>query len=385
MRSIGGSEKGARGGNRVSPARPSRRRGRWYDGAARAGGARGALRPRRRRTWADARGRGRRDRGPDRPQRRRQVDDVARDRRPRAHGGRRGAARRPLSQRRAAGGDRPGGDLARAGGQAHLRGLQRRGEPPARPGCQARQRCRGGARGRLRALPDARRDAPPPRGCALGRTAAAARDRPCAGRGPRPAPARRALARARAEPRRARLRRPGLDSRARGHRPARGAARAAHGRVRRPHLRARQRRAADDPHPGRRRRHGSHDRGVPEVSLLAAVDAQTLVDAVGLGAVYALMAVGIGLVFGVLRLVNFAYGQLVMAGAYTLAFTSSWPAAASVAACVLVVLALSTAMDLAVFRPLRGQSPAVMLVTTFALAFLLQSIALILDLRDDTI
>jgi branched-chain amino acid transport system permease protein len=121
------------------------------------------------------------------------------------------------------------------------------------------------------------------------------------------------------------------------------------------------------------------------MSPLAVVDAQTIVDAIGLGAVYALMAVGIGLVFGVLRLVNFAYGQLVMAGAYTLAFTSSWPTAASVAACVVVVLALSTAMDLGVFRPLRGQSPAVMLVTTFALAFLLQSIALILDLRDDTI
>ena len=55
---------------------------------------------------------------------------------------------------------------------------------------------------------------------------------------------------------------------------------------------------------------------------LAVVDAQTLVDAVGLGAVYALMAVGIEVVFGVLRLVNFAYGQLIMAGAYTLAFTS---------------------------------------------------------------
>jgi branched-chain amino acid transport system permease protein len=121
------------------------------------------------------------------------------------------------------------------------------------------------------------------------------------------------------------------------------------------------------------------------MSVLAVVDAQTIVDAIGLGAVYALMAVGIGLVFGVLRLVNFAYGQLVMAGAYTLAFTSSWPAALSIAACVVVVLALSTAMDFAVFRPLRGQSPAVMLVTTFALAFLLQSIALILDLRDDTI
>ena len=44
----------------------------------------------------------------------------------------------------------------------------------------------------------------------------------------------------------------------------------------------------------------------------------------GLGAVYALMAVGIGLVFGVLRLVNFAYGQLIMAGAYALAFASQW-------------------------------------------------------------
>src|SRR5205085_1155831 len=98
---------------------------------------------------------------------------------------------------------------------------------------------------------------------------------------------------------------------------------------------------------------------------------------------YALMAVGIGLVFGVLRLVNFAYGQLVMAGAYTLAFTSAWPVAGSIAACFAVVVALSLAMDRVVFRPLRGQSPAVMLVTTFAIAFLLQAVALIVDLRNN--
>jgi branched-chain amino acid transport system permease protein len=118
---------------------------------------------------------------------------------------------------------------------------------------------------------------------------------------------------------------------------------------------------------------------------LAVVDAQTLVDAVGLGAVYALMAVGIGLVFGMLRLVNFAYGQLIMAGAYTLAFTSGWPVAGSVLACFAVVIALSFLMDGVVFRPLRTQSPAVMLVTTFAVAFLLQAVALILDIRDGTI
>src|ERR687891_1594802 len=89
------------------------------------------------------------------------------------------------------------------------------------------------------------------------------------------------------------------------------------------------------------------------------------------------MAVGIGLVFGVLRLINFAYGQLIMAGAYTLAFTATWPVVASVVTCFAVVIALTMAMERAVFRPLRTQSPAVMLVTTFAVAFLLQSVALL--------
>jgi branched-chain amino acid transport system permease protein len=109
------------------------------------------------------------------------------------------------------------------------------------------------------------------------------------------------------------------------------------------------------------------------------IDWQTLADAAALGGVYALMAVGIGLVFGVLRLVNFAYGQLIMAGAYALAFSSQWdwPRWAGILFCFAVVLALSVAMDRLVFRPLRTQSPAVMLVATFAVSFLLQSIALL--------
>ena len=51
------------------------------------------------------------------------------------------------------------------------------------------------------------------------------------------------------------------------------------------------------------------------------IHVQNIIDAIGLGAVFALIAVGIGLVFGVLRLINFAYGQLIMLAAYTLAFT----------------------------------------------------------------
>ena len=112
---------------------------------------------------------------------------------------------------------------------------------------------------------------------------------------------------------------------------------------------------------------------------LLGVSWQVIVDSIGLGAVYALMAVGIGLVFGVLRLVNFAYGQLIMAGAYALAFASQWdwPIWAGIGFCFAVVIALSLAMERVVFRPLRTQSPAVMLVATFAVAFLLQSIALL--------
>ena len=113
--------------------------------------------------------------------------------------------------------------------------------------------------------------------------------------------------------------------------------------------------------------------------LRDAVDLQVQADAIGLGAIFALMAVGIGLVFGVLRLVNFAYGQLIMAGGFALAFASErgWPVAAGIALCFAVVVVLSLAMERVVFRPLRGQSPAVMLTATFAIAFLLQSIALL--------
>lgn len=121
--------------------------------------------------------------------------------------------------------------------------------------------------------------------------------------------------------------------------------------------------------------------------VVGVVDAQTFVDAIGLGAVYALMAVGIGLVFGVLRLVNFAYGQLIMAGAYALAFSSDqdWPVLPGILFCFAVVLGLSFALERLVFRPLRTHSEAVMLVTTFAVAFVLQSVALVVDVRDGTI
>jgi len=104
---------------------------------------------------------------------------------------------------------------------------------------------------------------------------------------------------------------------------------------------------------------------------------QSLIDGIGLGSIYAVVAVGIGLVFGVMRLVNFAYGELITAGGYTLALLSNAPAIVAIIACFAVVVALALVQERVAFRPLRGASPATMLITTFAVSFLLQNIYLL--------
>lgn len=104
---------------------------------------------------------------------------------------------------------------------------------------------------------------------------------------------------------------------------------------------------------------------------------QSLVDAIGLGSIYGLVAVGIGLVFGVMRLVNFAYGELVTAGGYTLAYLNGQKPVVAILACFAVVIALALLQERVAFRPLRDASPATMLVATFAVSFLLQAIYLL--------
>jgi len=99
---------------------------------------------------------------------------------------------------------------------------------------------------------------------------------------------------------------------------------------------------------------------------------QLLIDATALGAMLALVAMGIALVFGVMRLVNFAYGELITVGAYTLVLTKGWPILLRVLAAFVVVIASSLLMEF-VFRPLRRATAATMLVATFAVSFLLQN------------
>lgn len=104
---------------------------------------------------------------------------------------------------------------------------------------------------------------------------------------------------------------------------------------------------------------------------------QYLIDGLALGALYALVAIGIALVFGVMRLINFAQGELITAGAYSLWLTRDLPLVASIVICFLVCIVLAVLMQAVAFRPLRNAAPATTLVATFAVAFALEAVWLI--------
>jgi branched-chain amino acid transport system permease protein len=101
---------------------------------------------------------------------------------------------------------------------------------------------------------------------------------------------------------------------------------------------------------------------------------QTILDGLALGALYALVAVGLALVFGVMRLINFAQGELITAGAYSLALTNSLPLVASIIICFIVCIGLALLLELVAFRRLRGADPMTSLVTTFAVALTLEAV-----------
>lgn len=104
---------------------------------------------------------------------------------------------------------------------------------------------------------------------------------------------------------------------------------------------------------------------------------QYVVDALSLGSLYALFALGIALVFGVMRLINFAHGELIMVGGYALVLLADLPGAAKIALMAVVVVSLGLAMERTAFRPIRGADPETLLVASFAASFLLQSLAIL--------
>jgi branched-chain amino acid transport system permease protein len=107
---------------------------------------------------------------------------------------------------------------------------------------------------------------------------------------------------------------------------------------------------------------------------------QFLINALSLGGLYALMALGLALVYSILRLVNFAYGELVMVGGYSLLVLGAGPLPWLIVAMLSVLMAViaSLLLERVAFRPVRNASPNTMLITSFAVSALLQNGALLL-------
>jgi branched-chain amino acid transport system permease protein len=102
---------------------------------------------------------------------------------------------------------------------------------------------------------------------------------------------------------------------------------------------------------------------------------QQLINAIALGGVYALLALGLAIVFSIMGLVNFAHGEIMTLGGYAMFFvTVQFGAPLPVVFLAAIVTAMVTAllMERIAFRPVRGSSVATMLLTSFAVSVILQ-------------
>lgn len=101
---------------------------------------------------------------------------------------------------------------------------------------------------------------------------------------------------------------------------------------------------------------------------------QFLVDAASLGSFYAMLALGLALLFGVMGIMNFAYGELVMIGAFALWALQGQHWLLSIIGVVAATALASLAQDRIAFRPVRTADMTTMLVTAFALSIFLQNV-----------
>ncbi len=103
---------------------------------------------------------------------------------------------------------------------------------------------------------------------------------------------------------------------------------------------------------------------------------QEIVDGLGVGSTYALLALGLAIIFGVMHLVNFAHGELITVGAYVIYGLSTRSVPWWAMAPVVILAAALTAMltERVAFRRVRGSSEFTMLLTSFGLAIVIQAL-----------
>ena len=110
------------------------------------------------------------------------------------------------------------------------------------------------------------------------------------------------------------------------------------------------------------------------------INLEFIINTLSLGSLYAMLALGLVIVYGILRLVNFAYGELIMVGGYVMFLLTTFTPLPWLVVSLLAIVAgmlASLFTELVAFRPVREKSLTAMLVTSFAVSTLLQNAALL--------
>lgn len=111
---------------------------------------------------------------------------------------------------------------------------------------------------------------------------------------------------------------------------------------------------------------------------------QSVINGLNQGAIYALIALGYTMVYGIIRMINFAHGDFIMVGAYTLFYTIplminvGMPAWLAVIAAVVVCVVVGITVEIVAYRPVRGQGSMTALITALAMSLFLENLAMVL-------
>ena len=105
------------------------------------------------------------------------------------------------------------------------------------------------------------------------------------------------------------------------------------------------------------------------------------ISGISLGSIYAIIALGYTMVYGIAKMLNFAHGDIIMVGAfaaYTIVSTLGMPPILGVLAAVAVCTLLGVTVEKVAYKPLRGASSLAVLITAIGVSYLLQNLALLI-------
>ena len=111
---------------------------------------------------------------------------------------------------------------------------------------------------------------------------------------------------------------------------------------------------------------------------------QSLINGLNQGAIYALIALGYTMVYGIIRMINFAHGDFIMIGAYTLFYTiplmihAGMPAWISVFLAVVICAAVGVLVEVIAYKPVRKAGSMSALITALAMSLFLENLAMVL-------